>query len=210
MITNEAERREHWEKVYEGRGPTERSWFEAAPEESLAMLAAAGLPSGARVVDVGGGTANLAEALLDRGYRPTVLDISEAALDEARLRLGARALAVEWVRADVTALPALGPFDLWHDRAVFHFLTEAKDRRRYVELLERAVIAGGAVVIATFAEDGPVRCSGLSTMRYDADELQRELGPSFALVETRAVEHRTPAAGIQRFRYNRLRRLGWE
>jgi len=155
----------HWETVYTSKGDAELSWTQAEPAASLALIEEV-CPAG-RVIDVGGGTSLLAARLLDRGYAVTVLDISQAAIDRARQRLGARAGEVGWVVADVTAAPDLGTFDVWHDRAVFHFLTAPADRAAYAALLARTVPAGGHAVIATFALDGPEKCSGLEVRRYD-------------------------------------------
>jgi len=163
-------------------------------------------PAG-RVIDVGGGTSQLAERLLDRGYAVTVLDISQAAIDRARQRLGARATKVIWMVADVTAGPDLGTFDLWHDRAVFHFLTEFEDRASYATLLARTIPIGGHAMIATFAPDGPEKCSGLEVRRYDGRALAAELGPRFQLVKSVPELHRTPWNAPQSFQYSLFERV---
>ena len=172
---------------------------------SLALIAEA--CSADSVIDVGGGTSLLAERLLDGGYAVTVLDISEAAMDRARQRLGARAGEVDWMVADVTASPDLGTFDVWHDRAVFHFLITPADRAAYVALLARTVSVGGHAVIATFALDGPEKCSGLEVRRYDGSALAAELGPRFRLVKSVPERHQTPWNATQSFQYSLFKRV---
>jgi 2-polyprenyl-3-methyl-5-hydroxy-6-metoxy-1,4-benzoquinol methylase len=195
----------HWETVYSSKRDAELSWTQAEPATSLALIADA-CPTG-RVVDVGGGTSLLAERLVERGYAVTVLDISQAAIDRARERLGMRAGEVRWRVADVTAVADLGSFDVWHDRAVFHFLTAAADRAAYVALLARTVPVGGHAVIATFALDGPEKCSGLEVRRYDGRALAVELGPRFRLLKTVPELHRTPWNAAQSFQYSLFERV---
>jgi SAM-dependent methyltransferase len=176
----------HWEAVYEARSPAELSWYQPQPTRSLELLEQLGLAPSTAIIDVGGGTSNLVDALLDRGLtNVTVLDISHAALEHAKARLGARAAAVEWIENDITRadLGAGARYDMWHDRAVFHFLTSLDDRRRYVAAAKRALRPGGIALIATFSLQGPTRCSGL-------DEL-----------------HHTPAGVVQAFTYTVLRLL---
>jgi SAM-dependent methyltransferase len=195
----------HWETVYTSKGDAELSWTQAEPAASVALIEEV-CPAG-RVIDVGGGTSLLAARLLDRGYTVTVLDISQAAIDRARQRLGARAGEVGWVVADVTAAPDLGTFDVWHDRAVFHFLTAPADRAAYAALLARTVPAGGHAVIATFALDGPEKCSGLEVRRYDGLALAAELGRQFRLVKSVPELHRTPWNVPQSFQYSLFERV---
>jgi SAM-dependent methyltransferase len=195
----------HWETVYTSKNDAELSWTQAEPATSLALIAEA--CSIGRVIDVGGGTSLLAESLLDRGYAVTVLDISQAAIERARERLGARAGEVSWIVADVTAGPDLGTFDAWHDRAVFHFLTSASDRAAYAVLLVRTVPVGGHAVIATFALDGPEKCSGLEVRRYDGRALATELGPGFRFLKSVPELHRTPWNAPQSFQYSLFERV---
>jgi SAM-dependent methyltransferase len=195
----------HWENVYTSKSDEELSWMQAEPATSLALIARA--CSADSVIDVGGGTSLLAERLLDEGYAVTVLDISQAAIDRARQRLGARASEVGWIVADVTAGPDLGTFDVWHDRAVFHFLTAPADRAAYAELLARTVPVGGHAVIATFALDGPEKCSGLEVRRYDGNSLAAELGPRFRLMKSVPELHRTPRNAPQSFQYSLFQRV---
>ena len=158
------------------------------------------------MIDVGGGSSPLASRLLEAGYAVAVLDVSEAALDRAKARMGAPAIGVEWIVADLTEVGDVGRFDLWHDRAVFHFLTDPADRAKYVALLSRTVPPGGHAVIATFAPDGPEQCSGLPVRRYDARSLTRELGPGFTLLKSVPEAHRTPWGVAQSFQYSVFRR----
>jgi len=197
--------KEHWEAVYASKGDAELSWTQAEPRTSLSLIAEV-CPTG-RVIDVGGGASVLAERLLERGYSITVLDISQTALDRARSRLGDRSSKIHWMAADVTANPDLGSFDVWHDRAVFHFLIDPADRAAYIALLTRTVAVGGHAVIATFALDGPERCSGLETRRYDGQALAAELGPSFKLLKSLPEMHLTPWGGRQSFQYSLFERL---
>jgi SAM-dependent methyltransferase len=200
-------RRRHWEVTYGAKPTTELSWFQDTPTMSLAMIETTGLGQKARIVDVGGGASRLAERLLESGYgRLAVLDITSAALAEARARLGPRANEVEFIHADVTAWKPAHVYEIWHDRATFHFLIAAAERRAYRAALEVALAPAGQAIIATFGPDGPPSCSGLPVMRYGPVEIARELGAAFTLVEERVENHRTPAGAIQKFRYYRLRR----
>lgn len=200
-------RQDHWNQVYREKCPQKLSWFQHRPELSLAIIASSGIEKDAGVIDVGGGTSALVDSLLDDGYRRiAVLDISGAALDQSRSRLGVRADTVEWYEADVTTFEPPHRFGLWHDRAVLHFLTEAEDRRAYVATLRRTLQPGGTVIISTFAIDGPPKCSGLEVVRYDADSMCAELGAEFQLQEVRREIHLTPWQTEQRFIYFRLKR----
>jgi SAM-dependent methyltransferase len=191
----------HWERVYTTRQSTEVSWYQDAPTRSLALLREVGAGPATAIIDVGGGDSTLVDAVVtERLGRMTVLDLSGAALARARARLGSRAGEVTWTEADVTraALPPQA-FDVWHDRAVFHFLTAPEDRQRYAAVAASAVRPGGALLMATFAADGPTRCSGLEVARYSPETLARELGDAFTLVRGFGDVHRTPAGAEQRF-----------
>lgn len=201
--------RRHWDEKYRANGPEAVSWFQPRPDASLALIAASGEPPHAGVIDVGGGASTLVDALLAQGYAPlAVLDLSGAALALSRERLGATAESVDWIEADVTAFTPPRRFGIWHDRAVFHFLTAAVDRRRYLAALRRTLRPGGTAVIATFAPDGPRRCSGLDVVRYDRQRIVAELGPEFALEDVRRETHITPRGREQAFLWFRLRRTG--
>ncbi len=196
---------EHWEAVYAAKGDRELSWTQPEPRMSLSLIRE--VCSAGRVIDVGGGASMLGGELLALGYSVTVLDISQAALERARNRLGVRAGEIHWMVADVTATPDLGSFDVWHDRAVFHFLLDPNDRAACAALLARTVPRGGHAVIATFALDGPERCSGLETRRYDGEALAAELGPRFELLKSVPEMHETPADGRQSFQHSVFRRV---
>ncbi len=197
----------HWEDVYSTRDETSMSWYQAEPRLSLELIQALAPTRGARIIDVGGGASVLVDRLLDLPFAGiTVLDIAETSLARARSRLGSRAERVEWIAADVTEIEDVGIFDVWHDRAVFHFLTEESDRRRYVELARRALPAGGLLVIACFAGDGPRRCSDLDVRRYGAESLGAELGAEFALVRQARETHATPWNTSQAFFYGVFQR----
>jgi trans-aconitate methyltransferase len=186
-------RKAHWETVYATKAEDEVSWFQADPAPSLEAIALAGAHRGSAIIDIGGGASRLVDHLVAAGFQDvTVLDLSGAALDAARARLGAQADNVSWIVADVTTWEPPRTYDVWHDRAAFHFLTEPQERAAYVARLTRALWIGGHAVIATFAPDGPERCSGLPVMRYDAASLGQALGPAFVLVDTRRHEHATP------------------
>jgi SAM-dependent methyltransferase len=194
--------KEHWESVYRKRDPGEVSWFQAEATLSLALIRDAA-PASAAIIDVGGGSSTLVDGLLAAGYRNiTVLDISAAALDHARRRLGSGAHGVKWMVADVltAGLPDHG-VDVWHDRAVFHFLTETADRERYVAQVRSAMRPGGVVLVATFANDGPTRCSGLPVARYSVGELHGQFGPEFRLISSHRESHVTPQGVVQPFVY---------
>ena len=197
----------HWDGAYQRNGAESVSWFEPRPALSLQLIAACGLGADAPMVDIGGGASGLALGLLELGYQHlTVLDISAQALALARDRMGAGAARVDFVVGDATDWQPKTRFALWHDRAVFHFLTESADRARYMAILRASVLPGGFLVMASFAPDGPERCSGLPVRRYDADLLAAELGSAFALVETHRHAHRTPGGAVQNFMYARYQR----
>lgn len=193
----------HWERIYHTLAPTELTWYQPHPHLSLELIHTTGVSKDAQIIDVGGGTSTLVDALLAEGYQHvTVLDLVGTALTLAQQRLGARAAAVNWVEADITAveLPRHG-YDVWHDRAVFHFLTQPEDRRRYVETMRHAVRRDGHVIVATFALEGPTRCSGLDVVRYSPARLQEEFGAEFALVHSAQERHSTPLGVEQAFLY---------
>ncbi len=201
------DRQAHWQKVYEAKPEDQVSWFQAHPTVSLALIGEAGLGADAKIIDVGGGASRLVDHLLAAGHGAiTVLDIAPAALERARRRLGERADRVAWVVADVTGWTPTARFDLWHDRAVFHFLIDAADRAAYGAVMAAAVPLGGHAIVATFAPDGPERCSGLLVRRYDAEGLAAEFAPHFESMGATTEDHLTPSGKVQRFQYVRLRR----
>jgi SAM-dependent methyltransferase len=202
------ESKEHWEKVYSTKAVTEVSWYQEHAALSLKLMHEAGVSRSASIIDVGGGASTLADDLLALGHeRLTVLDLSAAALAAARARLGPRATRIQWIEANVLEadLPACG-YDVWHDRAVFHFLTTETERKSYVNKVLHAVKPGGIVIVATFAEDGPTMCSGLPVRRYGADGLHAEFGEPFQLLGHEQESHHTPAGKEQKFVYCFCRR----
>jgi ubiquinone/menaquinone biosynthesis C-methylase UbiE len=202
------ERKLHWEGIYGTKRPTDVSWYQREPQMSLSLIEFAGVATSACLIDVGGGTSTLVDALWALGYQHlTVLDISATALEQARQRLAA-ASSITWIEADVTtvALPSAA-FDLWHDRALFHFLTQEKDRASYAHIAQHALKPGGHLIVATFAEDGPTHCSDLEVMRYDPHTLCNQFGASFRLVTSRRELHHTPFDTTQSFIYCHLQKM---
>jgi len=201
------DRKAHWEQVYTGKSPLEVSWYQKEPGLSLRLIENTGIGKGDGIIDVGGGASVLVDRLLARGYsRLAVLDISAKSLAVAQERLGGAAKNVEWHEADITGFRAGHTFALWHDRAVFHFLTEAADREKYVATLKNTLDPDGHVILAAFAIGGPTQCSGLDIVQYDAERLLDTLGGEFGLVEELSETHITPADKPQKFSYFRLRR----
>lgn len=193
---------QHWEGVYRNKTSDELSWFQPHAASSLRLIESCANRQ-ARIIDVGGGASMLVDNLLDAGYRQvTVLDLAESALATSRKRLGERAQAVQWIVADITraSLPA-AQYDVWHDRAVFHFLTDPADRARYVEQVMKSVKPGGQVIVAAFGADGPLQCSGLDVVRYAPDTLHAEFGAPFRLLGHETEIHHTPAGKEQEFVY---------
>ncbi|OOG67569.1 SAM-dependent methyltransferase [Sinorhizobium sp. A49] len=202
------ERRAHWDAAYASKGEEGVSWFEGTPAISLDLIHKHAAVATSSLIDIGGGASRLVDALLDEGMTAiTVLDLSPAALEAARARLGARSDQVHWIAADVTEWKPERAYDIWHDRAAFHFLTDPDDRAAYIERLEAAVTPGGHAIIATFAPDGPERCSGLPVVRYDPATLADVIGPSFRLVEAITHQHRTPWNSVQAFQFSVLERV---
>lgn len=197
------ERKSHWENIYTIKAPTEVSWYQQHPKTSLGLIARTGVEKTAEIIDVGGGASMLVDDLLSESYHHvTVLDIASAALEKSKTMLGERARSVTWMEADITqaSLPP-SHYDLWHDRAVFHFLTDEKDRQNYIHAVDESLKPGGHLIVATFAPDGPQKCSGLDTVRYSPDELRNEFGDNYRLVESVVEEHQTPFGTEQKFIY---------
>jgi trans-aconitate methyltransferase len=199
-------RQAHWEGVYTTKRENEVSWFQDNPAPSLELIAAVGATPATAIIDIGSGASRLVDGLLAKGFRAlAVLDLSGAALKAAKSRLGAQAEKVNWIVADATLWEPTEVYDIWHDRAAFHFLTEENDRVAYIERMKKALRAGGHAIVATFAPDGPERCSGLSVMRYDAETLGQTLGQEFDLIETRRHSHTTPWGSTQSFQFSVFR-----
>ena len=202
------ERQAHWQNVYQTKGEKTVSWFQERPEISLDLIHATDVDKRASIIDIGGGASRLVDALISEGFSAvSVLDLSENALATSKARLGTRSAKVQWIVADITHWQPSQTYDVWHDRAALHFLTDPRDRAAYVERVLKAVRVGGHVIIGTFAPDGPERCSGLPVVRHDAAMLEILLGPSFALKESRQHDHQTPSGAIQRFQFSRFQRV---
>lgn len=197
------ENKTHWEQIYTTRTTTQVSWYQEHAQLSLAFIQQTGVGKEGQIIDVGGGASTLVDDLLTDSYKQvTVLDISAAALQTAQQRLGSVANCVTWLEADITQAQLPHQFyDIWHDRAVFHFLTQAEDRQRYVEKVRQAVRPGGHVIVATFADDGPLQCSGLDVMRYNPDSLHAQFGAEFTLLNSTREAHQTPFGSTQKFVY---------
>ena len=193
----------HWEKIYTEKAPDAVSWYRPHLEASLALIDQAAAGSSAAVIDVGGGESTLVDDLLARGYESiTVLDISQTAIDANKKRLGTASERVHWVVADITKVDLeASAYDVWHDRAVFHFLTSPSERVAYVRQVAHAVKPGGHVIVSTFGPEGPTKCSGLEVVRYDAESLHREFGVHFHLLGSSKELHRTPFGTVQQFLY---------
>lgn len=193
----------HWETIYTTRSATEVSWYRTHLEQSLTLIEQTGTDLEAHVIDVGGGASTLADDLLAAGYRHlTILDISSKALATAKARLGRAAAQITWREADITqATLPINHYDIWHDRAVFHFLTQPEDRRRYVAAVQHAVKPGGHIIMACFGPTGPRQCSGLDIVRYRPEQLHGEFGSSFRLMNSISETHLTPAGKEQQFIY---------
>ena len=200
------ETQDHWNRVYTTRAVDAVSWYQARPKISLELIAAADLPVDAPIIDIGGGASVLVDCLLAQGRSAlSVLDVSAAALANSRARLGANAAKVQWIEADVREFEPPQRYALWHDRAVFHFLTDPADRERYMAAMRRSLKPRAHVVVATFALDGPARCSGLDVARYDAATLHAQFGDDFEPLDSRRETHITPAGAEQRFTWIHLR-----
>ncbi|MEX2367296.1 MAG: class I SAM-dependent methyltransferase [Pseudohongiellaceae bacterium] len=203
------ESKQHWENVFTTKNPDEVSWFQQHAHLSLKWIAETNLPETASIIDVGGGDSRLVDDLLDKGYKDiTVLDLSANALSRAKARLGDNASTIKWIEADITEvrLPK-GKYDLWHDRAVFHFLIDGAGRNAYIKTMLRTLKPFGRIILATFAEDGPSKCSGLPVMRYSSKKLNAELGKSVELLRCENELHVTPSANRQKFIYCEFQKL---
>jgi len=202
------DRKNHWENIYSGKKATEVSWYQQCPEHSLNLIDATGVEKTASIIDIGGGASTLVDFLLATDYKNlSVLDISSSAIEQAKVRLGQQAVKVNWIVHDITSFVAEKPFDVWHDRAVFHFLTDADDRASYVKNLSDSTQPGAHAIIATFNFDGPEKCSGLDIVRYSTESLSEIFSENFKLIETKTEEHKTPGGASQSFVYCRFVRV---
>ena len=193
----------HWDQIYRTKAPDQLSWYSPHLSASLELIERASVSRRAAIVDIGGGESTLVDDLLARGYQDiTVLDLSQAAIDANKGRLGREAERIHWLAADITKIELkVSSLDVWHDRAVFHFLTASDERAAYVRQVALALRPGGHVIIGTFGPEGPVRCSGLDVVRYDAASLHDEFGKRFCLVESTKQQHHTPFGTTQQFLY---------
>lgn len=202
------ERKNHWEDVYTKKIPKEVSWYQIEPVITLDLIESIGIDHDSKIIDVGGGASVLVDKLLEKGFgNLTVLDISSKSLNYAKERLGKLAAQVSWIEADVTEFDPPQKYDLWHDRAVFHFLTDPNDRMKYTQNIQKALNPGGNVIIATFAIDGPPKCSGLDVERYSDEKLKNEFGGSFELIKSIKEAHVTPWGSEQKFIYCYFKKL---
>jgi 2-polyprenyl-3-methyl-5-hydroxy-6-metoxy-1,4-benzoquinol methylase len=199
---NKADRKDHWEHIYRTKPLETVSWHQPVPETSLKLISKLDPPKEAPIIDVGGGDGLLADHLLELGFTDiTVLDISGAALDRAKKRLGGRASRIHWIESDITSFAPGRPYALWHDRAVFHFLTETGQRAEYMRCADAGIREGGGLILGTFSDQGPLKCSGLEVQRYSIPGLQREMAPLFKPVECMNVGHTTPSGAVQDFTF---------
>lgn len=194
---------EHWSELFESKSSSAMSWYQPHLEVSLSIISRTGLKGRSRLIDVGGGDSTLVDDLVQRGFsRITVLDIASKAIERARQRMGEAGLNISWTVGDILHTPLPGDYyDLWHDRAVFHFFVEEQSRKEYVSQASKAIKSGGHLIVATFASDGPRRCSGLPTLRYTPLGLAEEFKQDFTLVESQPEMHKTPHGKEQRFLY---------
>jgi SAM-dependent methyltransferase len=195
-------KKDHWESIYKNKSPLEVSWYQEKPAISLMLIKKFSQKDADYIIDVGGGASTLSDYLLEDGFKNvTVLDLSSNALAHTRQRLGDKSDFIEWKVEDVTSFVPAHKYDIWHDRAVFHFLTDKNDREKYKQVLESSMNAGGCVIIAAFSIGGPAKCSGLDIVQYDAVKLKNELGRNFTFIEERHEKHITPAGKEQIFGY---------
>jgi ubiquinone/menaquinone biosynthesis C-methylase UbiE len=205
------DRKAHWEKIYGEKKPHEVSWYQSNPQKSLELIASTGISKEEPVIDVGGGASLLVDMLLEKGFQNvTVLDISEKALQYAQQRLGELEGKVKWLVSDITEFESTEKFGLWHDRAVFHFLTEKIDRDKYFARVKRSLKKGGFLILCAFAKDGPDKCSNLNVRQYDASLVREEFGEGFDLLQETSEIHQTPWGKDQKFEYFLLKRKGTE
>lgn len=200
-------RTDHWENVYTTKADDSVSWFEESPALSLELIELTGINC-ASIIDIGGGASRLVDALVAKGHKAVaVLDLSANALGIAKSRMGDEAGAVEWIVGDVTRWKPAKQYDVWHDRAAFHFLNAPEDQAAYAKTLYAALNPGGFAIMGTFAPDGPEKCSGLPVTRHDAASISRVLGPNFALVDERCYDHVTPGGSVQKFQFSTFQKV---
>ncbi len=203
-----SDRKKHWENIYQTKQINEVSWYQPTPGTSLELIKQFNLPDTAKIIDVGGGDSFLVDNLLDSGYSGiTVLDISQAAIDRAKTRLGGRAKDVKWIVADAADFKPTEKYELWHDRAAFHFLTDEQEIRKYIETASKYINTGGVLILGTFSEAGPKKCSGIEIRQYSETTMTALLHGNFEKIECIRVDHKTPMGGIQNFLFCCFRKL---
>lgn len=201
------DRKKHWNEVYEKKKATEVSWYEPMPETSLEFINECELEKDSAIIDIGGGDSFLAEFLLGKGFTNiTVVDISEKALERAKERLGEKADEITWIPADVSEFTPQKKYDLWHDRAAFHFLTEDKQVENYLKTVKEAIKPGGRLILGTFSENGPGKCSGLEIRQYSIKQMQELFSDGFTSMNCKNVDHTTPTGGTQNFTFCSFKR----
>ena len=201
-------KKQHWEQVYQTKSSDSVSWFQPKPELSIQLINDCNIGKDKNIIDVGAGASRLVDFLIDDGYaKVSVLDLSENALSISKKRLAHKSDKVNWIVQDITHFQPEQKYSLWHDRAVFHFLTDKNDRQKYREILESSIEEGGKVIIASFSLNGPKKCSGLDIVQYGADKIQQELGKQFQLIKTKAESHKAPRGFYQEFNYFVFQRI---
>lgn len=201
------DRKKHWENIYQTKELTEVSWFQPTPEESLNLIQKTAILKDAKIIDVGGGDSFLVDNLLDLGYQDiTVLDISKSAIERAKNRLGERAKLVKWIEADVTDFNHSEKYDCWHDRAAFHFLTDKKEILQYVETVNDYINKNGNLIIGTFSDKGPEKCSGIPIKQYTENSLEKQFSNTFQKIDCNTIDHQTPFGTTQNFIFCRFKR----
>lgn len=204
----EFNRKNHWENIYQTKSLNEVSWYQPKPETSFNFVEKLNMPKAAKIIDVGGGDSYFVDHLLELGYENiTVLDISEAAIKRAKARLGKKATLVNWVVEDVIHFHSIEQYDFWHDRAAFHFLTNKKDVEKYVATVSKNIKDNGVLVIGTFSEDGPKKCSGIEIKQYSEQSLTKIFKLNFRKIESFTIDHKTPFDTIQNFVFCNFKKL---
>ena len=201
-------RKKHWENIYETKTLKEVSWFQPTPETSLDFIQKMNLPKDAAIIDIGGGDSFLVDHLLNLEFSNiSILDISEKAIERAQKRFGTKANLVKWIVSDITEFKPKEKYDFWHDRAAFHFLTNPKDMRKYVEIAEKSINQNGLLFIGTFSENGPKKCSGIEIKQYSEESLKAIFQNSFVPIESFTIDHKTPFDTIQNFLFYGFRKI---
>ena len=201
-------RKKHWEEIYTTKDLQDVSWYQMMPVTSLNLITSSNLPKDAAIIDIGGGDSFLVDHLLDLGYKDiTVLDISQQAIDKAKKRLGERQTEVTWIVTDITDFTSQKRYDLWHDRACFHFLTEKKEVAAYHKVITKSLKMQGVLVLGTFSKTGPLKCSGLDIQQYDEEDLKQVFSDQFEIIDCVKSVHATPSNSIQNYVFCRFKKI---